>query len=219
MYSYHGAMLTLGAIYDGGLNIEVGQEYAHIRVPGEWPNLKKAFACYDAASHSYQNAYAKFKLGAIVEAGAFGETQKAVAKEFYLKADEMPEEAQNAHTKFKIGEIWQQEGRDPKAYIKKLEDAAHDGEDTQAMNALGSLSYHEKKEYTSAAEWFRKASAIGCPRALNNLGVCYELGRGVSAVDTDEAFHMYKESADKGYIPGMFNLGQLCYRTAKQTRS
>jgi len=183
MYGYPDAMLTLGSIYDGGLDIEIGMEYQHIRVPGEQPNLKKAFACYDAASHQYSHPFAKFKLGAIVEAGAFGEAQKSVAKEFYLKADEMPEEKQNPHTKFKIGKIWQEEGRESKAYIKKFEDAAHE-DDTQAMNALGSISYNEKKEYTSAAEWFRKASEKGCPRALNNLGVCYELGKGV-AVDTD----------------------------------
>jgi len=30
---------------------------------------------------------------------------------------------------------------------------------------------------------------------------------------------MYKESAEKGYIEGMFNLGQLCYRMAKETKS
>ena len=73
------------------------------------------------------------------------------------------------------------------------------------MNALGNLSYYEKKEHLSAAEWFRKASSQGCPKALNSLGVCYELGRGV-AVDTDQAFHMYKESAEKGHVAGMFSL-------------
>jgi TPR repeat protein len=72
------------------------------------------------------------------------------------------------------------------------------------MNALGSLSY-EKKEDSSAVEWFRKASEQGCPRGLNNLGVCFELGKGVEA-DTDQAFHMYKESAEKGYVAGMHSL-------------
>jgi hypothetical protein len=52
MYGYPGAMLTLGAISDGGLNIETGMEYAHTRVPGELPNLKDAFTCYDAAVHA-----------------------------------------------------------------------------------------------------------------------------------------------------------------------
>jgi TPR repeat protein len=67
-------------------------------------------------------------------------------------------------------------------------------------------------------EWFRKASDQGCPRGLQNLGTCYELGKGVE-VDTDQAFHMYKESAEKGNVAGMLSLALLCYKTAKQTKS
>jgi TPR repeat protein len=47
------------------------------------------------------------------------------------------------------------------------------------MNALGSLFYNEIKDYSQAAEWFRKASEKGNARALNNLGICYEFGHGV----------------------------------------
>ena len=48
-----------------------------------------------------------------------------------------------------------------------------------AMNALGTLFYNEQKDYSQAAEWFRKAAERGCARALNNLGICCELGQGV----------------------------------------
>jgi TPR repeat protein len=51
MYGYPMAMLTLGAIFDDGLNIDRGLEYTHLRVPGEQPNLKDAFTYYDAAVH------------------------------------------------------------------------------------------------------------------------------------------------------------------------
>lgn len=73
------------------------------------------------------------------------------------------------------------------------------------MNALGSLFYNELKEYSQAAEWFRNAASHGCPRALNNLGICYEFGNGIE-VDMDLAFQQYKQSADKGYIPAKYNL-------------
>jgi TPR repeat protein len=55
-----------------------------------------------------------------------------------------------------------------------------------AMNALGTLFYNEVKDYSQAAEWFRKAAERGCARALNNLGICHELGHGVE-VDMDNA--------------------------------
>lgn len=48
-----------------------------------------------------------------------------------------------------------------------------------AMNALGALFYNELKDYNQASEWFRKAVERGCARALNNLGICYELGHGI----------------------------------------
>jgi len=47
------------------------------------------------------------------------------------------------------------------------------------MNALGSLFYNDLKDYSQAAEWFKKASEKGCERSLNNLGTCYEFGHGV----------------------------------------
>ena len=58
------------------------------------------------------------------------------------------------------------------------------------MNALGSLFYNEQKDYNQAFEWFKKAAERGCARAINNLGICYELGQGVEA-DTDIALVLY----------------------------
>ncbi len=62
------------------------------------------------------------------------------------------------------------------------------------MNALGSLYYNDTKDFTQAAEWFKKASEKGCARSLNNLGLCYEYGNGVEK-DRDMAYQLYKESA------------------------
>ena len=66
------------------------------------------------------------------------------------------------------------------------------------MNSLGSLFYNDIKEYSQAAEWFKKASKKGCTRSINNLGTCYELGQGVPK-DRDMAFQLYQEAANKGH--------------------
>ena len=87
-----------------------------------------------------------------------------------------------------------------------------------AMNALGTLFYNEQKDYSQASEWFRKAAERGCARALNNLGICYELGQGVET-DYDQALQFYRESMMKGYLPATFNLAMLYMQKAKQTQN
>ena len=71
------------------------------------------------------------------------------------------------------------------------------------MNQLGSLLYNEQKNhqsqdveqrqinYKQAVEWFKKAANRGCPRAMNNLAICYEQGHGVDSPDIDQAFQLY----------------------------
>lgn len=86
------------------------------------------------------------------------------------------------------------------------------------MNALGSVFYNELHDYNQAAEWFKKASEKGCTRSLNNLGICYEFGRGV-AKDRDQAFLLYKEAAEKGYLEGMLNLALMYFHNAKETKN
>ena len=55
------------------------------------------------------------------------------------------------------------------------------------MNQLGTIFYNDIKDYKQAAEWFSKAAERGCIKALNNLGLCYELGHGVD-VNMDQAY-------------------------------
>ena len=78
------------------------------------------------------------------------------------------------------------------------------------MNSLGSLFFNELKEYEQAAEWFRKAAEKGYTRAINNLGICYELGCVLDR-DWEMAFKLYQEGADKGFIQSIYNLGYLYF--------
>jgi len=43
---------------------------------------------------------------------------------------------------------------------------------------------------------------------MNNLAICYEQGHGVE-IDMDQAFQLYTESSNKGYVPAMYNLAFL----------
>ena len=84
------------------------------------------------------------------------------------------------------------------------------------MNALGSLFFEELKEYEQAATWFKKAADKGFTIAINNLGVCYELGLGVDK-NVDEAQKLYQEGADKNYLQATYNLAYLQFKIGQQT--
>ena len=50
------------------------------------------------------------------------------------------------------------------------------------------------------------------------MGICYELGHGVEC-DRDQAYHLYKESALKDYIPAMENLAFLTLGNGRLSKS
>ena len=81
------------------------------------------------------------------------------------------------------------------------------------MNALGSLYSKDLREHEQATEWFKKAADRGYTRAINNLGICYELGYGVEK-DFNEALILYEEGAKKGHIQSMHNLAFLYFKLA-----
>jgi hypothetical protein len=47
----------------------------------------------------------------------------------------------------------------------------------------------------------------------NNLGLCYEHGKGVD-IDLDKAFYWYEKSAEGGDLTGQNNLG-VCYENGR----
>ena len=55
---------------------------------------------------------------------------------------------------------------------------------------------------------------MGNPTAMNNLGTCYELGKGVEK-DVLRAYDLYEEASKKGNAQAMSNLGYLYYKEAK----
>lgn len=67
----------------------------------------------------------------------------------------------------------------------------------------------QAEDVQKAFAWFKKASEKGHLEATNNVGDCYETGRGV-AQDYDKAFAYYKKCATDHCPIGQYSLA-LCY--------
>ena len=70
---------------------------------------------------------------------------------------------------------------------------------------------YDKKDYTEAAEWYRKAADQGFAGAQNNLGTMYHDGHGVSQ-DYNEAVVWYRKAAEQGLAAAECNLGNMYIR-------
>jgi len=72
--------------------------------------------------------------------------------------------------------------------------------DASAMNEVGTWYYtgkHVNQDYVRAYEWWKKASLKSDVRAIANLGLCYQLGRGVER-DSIDAVRLYEKSIKEG---------------------
>ena len=76
----------------------------------------------------------------------------------------------------------------------------------------GVVAYN-KKDYSEAAKWYRKAAEQGHAGAQNWLGVLYERGHGVSP-SWSEAVKWYRKAAEQGEVNAQFSLG-WCYEFGK----
>ena len=64
------------------------------------------------------------------------------------------------------------------------------------------------RDEQQAATWFQRAALQNVPEAAYNLGVLYDLGRGVDA-DAATAMHWYERAAGRGYHPAASRLAAL----------
>ena len=75
------------------------------------------------------------------------------------------------------------------------------------MYDKGRAAYN-KKDYTEALEWYRKAAEQGFASAQNNLGAMYHEGSGVPQ-DYIEAVAWYRKAAEQGLAAAECNLGNM----------
>ncbi len=68
--------------------------------------------------------------------------------------------------------------------------------------------HYDKKEYSKALEYYRKAADKGNPDAMAGIGHMYYNGRGVKE-DNPEALKWYKKAAANGNIKAMIYIGNM----------
>ena len=66
-----------------------------------------------------------------------------------------------------------------------------------------------EKDLEKCAYWYQKAAEQGESVAQNNLGLCYEYGKGVIS-DSEQAVLWYRKSAENRNSNAQYNLGR-CY--------
>ena len=72
--------------------------------------------------------------------------------------------------------------------------------DAKAQNIVGEWYYygrHYKQDYEAAAKWWARAAKQDNILAIGNLGLCYQMGRGVEQ-DSLKAAELYSRSIEKG---------------------
>jgi len=88
--------------------------------------------------------------------------------------------------------------------VALLERAAGQGH-AYAMETLASI-HSVRKEHEEAAKWHTKGAEAGLPKAMYNLGVCFDTGEGLAAPDHPAAADWYRRAADAGHGDAAYNL-------------
>jgi len=95
--------------------------------------------------------------------------------------------------------------------------SASNSDNELALNFLGAHAFNNEKNMELSVENFRKASeSEKCGRAMNNLGMCFEIGIGNAMKSYEQALTYYVKSAKLGYSPAMANSAYLCFKQAEE---
>lgn len=84
--------------------------------------------------------------------------------------------------------------------------------DGNAALRLGNLLARNKISavtYGNAADWYKQGCALGNLSACHNTGASYEYGRNGVRLDYAEAANYYLKSAERAFLPSLFNLAIL----------
>ena len=101
------------------------------------------------------------------------------------------------------------------AYNAFVAQVPHEKKPAYLQYRIGKLflqGYGVQKNYTSAAEWLEKSSAVGNPYAAYSLAGLYRRGHGVDP-DEEKAFALYQIAATNSRAPNAYaayELGNMC---------
>lgn len=73
---------------------------------------------------------------------------------------------------------------------------------------------HQAQRYDEALVAYREAGEVGDERALTMLGDYYMLARGGAPKDWDKANQFFVEAANKGFVPGIYMVGEMASNSA-----
>ena len=123
-------------------------------------------------------------------------------------ADSTPDQAYALYTKAKAGD---------QAALGTLRVEAEKG-NPAAQNSLGTLYANGQsvaRDYSQAAQWFRKAAEQGNAKAQRNLGISYAFGQGVeqdyrqAAQWFRKAAEQFRTAAQRGQADAQYELARL----------
>ena len=80
--------------------------------------------------------------------------------------------------------------------------------DVDAQFGLAYLLEAFDENYERAVQWYRQAAEQGSPLAQNNLGVMYDIGKGLIQ-DDELAVQWYRKAAEQNYARAQNNLGGM----------
>ena len=196
----------LGILYDFGRGVPQDKEKAV-----EW--YRKA------AEQGHMRA--QFNLGSMYENGeGVPRDLNQAAKWYQLAADQGHEKAKQALERVRSQMAEQPEPAPdqtapavstpaPEAPAPQPEQAQDEQTEAEQLVAAGIKEYQEGK-YGDAFRTFQKAANLDHVMAYYNLGILYDLGKGVSR-DREKAVRWYRLAADQGLACAQFNLGQMYF--------
>ncbi|HEV2335930.1 MAG TPA: TIR domain-containing protein [Stellaceae bacterium] len=176
------AEIQVGLLYEEGSGVQ--QDY------------RQALSWYRRAA-DVSVAPAQYLVARLYENGRGVSKNLEQARRWYtLAADQGNEDARKALTRL--------DGNTPPATLSVAEISAAE------VFANGNAAF-ERKDYTEAMRWFRKAADQGNVGAQSIIGLFYERGLGVNQ-DYSQALSWYRKAADRGYADAQVNIGMLYER-------
>ncbi|MDR0819150.1 MAG: Hsp70 family protein [Oscillospiraceae bacterium] len=158
----------------------------YINGQGVKPDKSEAFKWFTKAA-AQGNPTAQYNLGLCYENGNGVGRDSDAATEWYKKAAAQG----NANAQMRLDRL------------KPAEESA----DEQFARAE---HFHGEKDYKQAFVWYSKAAERGHAEAQLYLGICYQLGLGVTQ-DYRKGIEWHKKSAEQGLSHAQYMLGESYY--------
>jgi len=204
------AQCNLGVLYDQGRGVKQSDfEALHLywsaanqNIPDAQFNLGNMYSKGRGVPQSDRNAFKWFKKAALLNHVA-AQYNLAVMIEshrgLHLQNDDIIDDDYNNNNNHDDHDVNDEED----------DDNDNDNEENDVKQKKDASSSLRVQDSTCEAfHWYEKAAIGKHSLAQNNLGLCYEYGRGCD-INEMKAFQWYSESSKQGNARGQYNLGYM----------